>query len=95
MRLLAADDLPERGTGPLVLDWLATGFDLSMVASAFGLDPLAHTDRDRGVRANWRPSEHDQERDAVLAAMRGVGNLVRRLATSAASKVDTDVRREC
>ncbi len=24
------------------LDWLATGVDLSMVASAFGLDPLAH-----------------------------------------------------
>ncbi|WP_277396064.1 serine hydrolase [Mycobacterium camsae] len=28
--------------------WLATGVDLSMVASAFGLDPLAHTASDRG-----------------------------------------------
>lgn len=28
--------------------WLATGVDLSMVASAFGLDPLAHTEPDRG-----------------------------------------------
>jgi len=28
--------------------WLATGVDLSMVASAFGLDPLAHTEADRG-----------------------------------------------
>jgi beta-lactamase class A len=53
---------------PVVSDqvnaWLATGVDLSMVASAFGLDPLAHlpTDRnivlhnktgaDRGVRAD-------------------------------------------
>lgn len=26
-----------------VLDWLSGGFDLSMVASAFGLDPLAHS----------------------------------------------------
>lgn len=28
--------------------WLAAGVDLSMVASAFGLDPLAHTEPDRG-----------------------------------------------
>lgn len=33
-----------------VLDWLRAGVDLSMVAAAFGLDPLAHTDADRGVR---------------------------------------------
>ncbi|WP_018156959.1 serine hydrolase [Demetria terragena] len=32
-----------------VLDWLALGTDLSMVASAFGLDPLAHTEADRDV----------------------------------------------
>ncbi len=34
----------------LVRGWLAAGCDLSMVASAFGLDPLAHRDPDRGVR---------------------------------------------
>jgi beta-lactamase class A len=28
--------------------WLAINVDLSMVAAAFGLDPLAHTDADRG-----------------------------------------------
>lgn len=28
--------------------WLATGVDLSMVAFAFGFDPLAHTESDRG-----------------------------------------------
>lgn len=28
--------------------WLAAGMDLSMVASAFGFDPLAHTTADRG-----------------------------------------------
>lgn len=32
------------------LDWLRTGTDLSMVAAAFGLDPLAHVDVDRGIR---------------------------------------------
>jgi beta-lactamase class A len=34
----------------MVLDWLAAGADLSMVASAFGLDPLAHAGAaDRGI----------------------------------------------
>jgi beta-lactamase class A len=28
--------------------WLSTGVDLSMVASAFGFDPLAHSESDRG-----------------------------------------------
>ncbi|AKU19184.1 hypothetical protein VV02_21775 [Luteipulveratus mongoliensis] len=34
---------------PMVKDWLVLGSDLSMVASAFGLDPLAHAEEDRGV----------------------------------------------
>jgi beta-lactamase class A len=42
-----------RGVDPavsaMVLDWLATSTDLSMVASAFGLDPLAHVEPDRGI----------------------------------------------
>ncbi len=29
--------------------WLATGVDLSMVASSFGFDPLAHSESDRGL----------------------------------------------
>lgn len=33
----------------LVRQWLSTNNDLSMVASAFGLDPLAHTAEDRGI----------------------------------------------
>jgi beta-lactamase class A len=33
-----------------VQEWLSTNTDLSMVASAFGLDPLAHTEVDRGLR---------------------------------------------
>ena len=114
LHLLATDDLPEPGTGPMVLDWLATGTDLSMTASAFGLDPLAHTEPDRGVRvvnktgtddgvradvgivfgqqrtltyavlANWTPSRHDPERDAVLPAMRHVGHVVRGMSNTQA-----------
>jgi beta-lactamase class A len=38
---------PEVST--LVLRWLAAGVDLSMVASAFDLDPLAHAETDRGI----------------------------------------------
>lgn len=33
-----------------VLDWMATCVDLSMVAAAFDLDPLAHLDADQGFR---------------------------------------------
>ncbi len=32
-----------------VLRWVAANADLSMVAHAFGLDPLAHAERDRGI----------------------------------------------
>jgi len=38
------------GVSRRVLDWIALNTDLSMVASAFGLDPLAHAEDDRGVR---------------------------------------------
>lgn len=34
---------------PMVSDWLVLGTDLSMVAAAFGLDPLAHAEPDRDV----------------------------------------------
>ena len=32
-----------------VLEWIGLNTDLSMVASAFGLDPLAHLEEDRGI----------------------------------------------
>ena len=52
--------LPDLDGGPQVLHWLGTSTDLSMVASAFGLDPLSHagltvrnkTGTDEGVRAD-------------------------------------------
>lgn len=37
------------GADGRVLEWLAANADLSMVASAFGLDPLAHGEVDRGI----------------------------------------------
>lgn len=41
-----------------VVSWLSLGADLSMVASAFGLDPLAHAEADRGVRL-WNKTGTD------------------------------------
>jgi beta-lactamase class A len=42
-----------------VMDWLSGGADLSMVASAFGLDPLSHAaGADRGVRL-WNKTGTD------------------------------------
>jgi beta-lactamase class A len=62
----------------LVLGWMATSVDLSMVASAFGLDPLAHagdprttlrnkTGTDAGVRADVGLVEHAGETFAYAA----------------------------
>lgn len=36
-------------TGSLTMEWLRGGVDLSMVAGAFGLDPLSHHENDRGI----------------------------------------------
>lgn len=45
--LVAFMDLLHRGlVSPRVRDWMRLNTDLSMVASAFGLDPLAHTDEE-------------------------------------------------
>ncbi|QAY73496.1 serine hydrolase [Agromyces protaetiae] len=38
------------GVSSRVTDWLKLNTDLSMTAQAFGLDPLAHADVDRGIR---------------------------------------------
>ncbi|MCW3491807.1 serine hydrolase [Microbacterium sp. SSM24] len=39
----------DAGVSGEVVSWLALGADLSMVAGAFGLDPLAHRESDRGI----------------------------------------------
>lgn len=48
-RALDGADGVSRGASGMVTGWLSTNTDLSMVASAFGLDPLAHVDVDRGI----------------------------------------------
>jgi beta-lactamase class A len=50
MTLLARRELISEPVSVRMLGWLATNMDLSMVASGFGLDPLAHTSPDRGLR---------------------------------------------
>lgn len=54
------------------LAWLADGFDLSMVAAAFGLDPLAHAGADRGVALVNKTGTDDGVRaEAGLLAIEG------------------------
>lgn len=48
-RMLGDADGVSPGAAGMVTGWLSTNADLSMVASAFGLDPLAHVDIDRGI----------------------------------------------
>ena len=105
MRRLHRHEVVDRDVSRTVLRWIGTNTDLSMVASAFDLDPLAHAEPDRGVRlvnktgtistvradvgvvegpaANAayavlasRAGDVDL-RDAVLADMRRIGQIIR------------------
>lgn len=49
MSRLSRDQLVSPAVSGRVNGWLATGVDLSMVGSAFGLDPLAHVPLDRNI----------------------------------------------
>lgn len=49
MSQLSRHELVSPAVSERVNAWLATGVDLSMVASAFGLDPLAHAPSDRNM----------------------------------------------
>jgi beta-lactamase class A len=49
MNRLSRGELVSPTVSQRVNAWLATGVDLSMVASAFGLDPLAHSPPDRNM----------------------------------------------
>jgi beta-lactamase class A len=49
MARLHRGEIVSAGVSARVLRWVAANADLSMVASAFGLDPLAHADPDRGL----------------------------------------------
>jgi beta-lactamase class A len=47
---LSRGQVVDHVTSDRVLGWLALNSDLSLVASAFGLDPLAHRSTDHGIR---------------------------------------------
>jgi beta-lactamase class A len=49
MGALFRGEIVDAATSERVVGWLALGPDLSLVASAFGLDPLAHTRSDHGM----------------------------------------------
>jgi beta-lactamase class A len=49
MARLRRGDIVSPAVSGRVLRWLAANTDLSMTASAFGLDPLAHGEPDRGI----------------------------------------------
>jgi beta-lactamase class A len=49
MSRLVRKELISRTVSEQLTAWLAMGVDLSMVASAFGFDPLAHAGSDRGL----------------------------------------------
>lgn len=46
---LARGEVVDAATSQRVMGWLSLNCDLSMVASAFGLDPLSHRDTDHGL----------------------------------------------
>jgi beta-lactamase class A len=46
---LSRGEIVDVATSQQVLEWLGLGADLSMVASAFGLDPFAHRTSDHGL----------------------------------------------
>jgi beta-lactamase class A len=49
MGALARGEIVDAETSRRVMGWLSLGSDLSMVASSFGLDPLAHASSDHGI----------------------------------------------
>lgn len=55
---LAAGTVHSPAVSAQVATWLRTGADLSMAAAAFGLDPLAHDEPDRGL-ALWHKTGTD------------------------------------
>jgi len=67
---LVRGDVVDRPTSSRVLDWMALNPDLSLVASAFGLDPLSHGPADHGVHlVNRTGSDRGVRADA--GAVRG------------------------
>jgi beta-lactamase class A len=58
-----------------VLEWLAAGVDVSMVAAALGLDPLSHAQTDRGISV-WNKTGTDDGVRADIGLMELSGRSV-------------------
>lgn len=69
-RELVSPAVSERVNG-----WLATGVDLSMVASAFGLDPLDHASGDQNILVRNKTGADPGVRADVGTVERGAGRL--------------------
>lgn len=69
---LQRGEVVDRGVSGDVTSWLSLGTDLSMVAGAFGLDPLAHRGPDRGTTV-WNKTGTDAgvRADVGVVAARG------------------------
>lgn len=65
---LHAGTVVSEAVSALVLDWLSTSVDLSMIASPLGLDPLAHAEADRGCRV-WNKTGTDSQIRAEAGLM--------------------------
>jgi beta-lactamase class A len=70
MARLATDQIVDPVTSQRVLGWLASNADLSLVASAFGLDPLAHRSADHDLLLINKTGTDDGVRSDV-GALRG------------------------
>jgi beta-lactamase class A len=82
------------GVSRQVLDWLALGADLSMVASAFALDPLAHVTEDLGLRL-WNKTGTDAGVRADVGLVRSGQRVVAYAAICSWDDTGaTDARRE-
>jgi beta-lactamase class A len=62
---LAVGEVVTAEVSARVLHWLAGGTDLSMVAAALGLDPLAHAAPDRGLLLRHKTGTNDRTRADV------------------------------
>jgi beta-lactamase class A len=70
MGALARDEIVDPVTSKRVMGWLSLNTDLSLVASAFGLDPLAHRASDHGLLLVNKTGTDDGVR-AEVGALRG------------------------
>jgi beta-lactamase class A len=73
MSQLSRNELVSPAVSKQVNAWLATGVDLSMVASAFGLDPLAHVLIDRKFLIRNKTGSDPGVRADVGSIGRGTG----------------------